>query len=98
MVRPDTFSAVRLGLLFVTASSVSSPCPRDLFLPMIASLSGHDSKVLTPFAAGETIPTEDCWYGWNCRTQTHKTLHATRLNVSRSVAESCRRLCSWADD
>ncbi|KAL1719047.1 hypothetical protein EV715DRAFT_199882 [Schizophyllum commune] len=30
--------------------------------------------------AGETIPTEDCWYGWNCRTQTHKTLHATRLN------------------
>ncbi|KAI4522758.1 hypothetical protein K525DRAFT_246468 [Schizophyllum commune Loenen D] len=30
--------------------------------------------------AGETIPTEDCWYGWNCRTQTHKPLHATRLN------------------
>ncbi|GBE78054.1 hypothetical protein SCP_0109360 [Sparassis crispa] len=23
---------------------------------------------------------EDCWYGWNCRTQVHKASHATRLN------------------
>ncbi|KAL1686162.1 hypothetical protein GGG16DRAFT_128910 [Schizophyllum commune] len=30
--------------------------------------------------AGETIPAENCWYGWNCRTQTHRLQHATRLN------------------
>ncbi|KAI0689659.1 hypothetical protein BC835DRAFT_1368005 [Cytidiella melzeri] len=23
---------------------------------------------------------EDCWYGWDCRTQTHKYQHARRLN------------------
>ncbi|KAL1744596.1 hypothetical protein HDZ31DRAFT_38350, partial [Schizophyllum fasciatum] len=30
--------------------------------------------------AGATIPQENCWYGWNCRTQTHSVHHATRLN------------------
>ncbi|KAG7094690.1 hypothetical protein E1B28_005509 [Marasmius oreades] len=30
--------------------------------------------------AGDNVPTEDCWYGWNCRTQTHKQSHAARLN------------------
>ena len=25
---------------------------------------------------------EDCWYGHQCRTQTHKVEHALRLNVS----------------
>ncbi|KAF8230080.1 hypothetical protein L208DRAFT_141033 [Tricholoma matsutake] len=29
--------------------------------------------------AGKTIP-EDCWYGYNCRTQTHSVHHASRLN------------------
>ncbi|KAF8073608.1 hypothetical protein FPV67DRAFT_1478596 [Lyophyllum atratum] len=29
--------------------------------------------------SGEQIP-EDCWYGYNCRTQTHKLYHATRVN------------------
>lgn len=29
--------------------------------------------------AGETIP-KDCWYGYNCRTQTHNSDHATKLN------------------
>ncbi|KIJ60910.1 hypothetical protein HYDPIDRAFT_116592 [Hydnomerulius pinastri MD-312] len=28
---------------------------------------------------GEVIP-EDCWYGYNCRTQRHKPAHASRLN------------------
>ncbi|TCD70661.1 hypothetical protein EIP91_002382 [Steccherinum ochraceum] len=28
---------------------------------------------------GETIP-EDCWYGYNCRTMTHKPEHAGKLN------------------
>ncbi|KIY48947.1 hypothetical protein FISHEDRAFT_73137 [Fistulina hepatica ATCC 64428] len=31
---------------------------------------------------GQVIPTENCWYGYECRTQTHKLAHATRLNVS----------------
>ncbi|KAG6327434.1 hypothetical protein ID866_11655 [Astraeus odoratus] len=26
------------------------------------------------------IPTEDCWYGYNCRTQQHNTAHAMKLN------------------
>ncbi|KAF9263992.1 hypothetical protein L218DRAFT_299829 [Marasmius fiardii PR-910] len=30
--------------------------------------------------AGDDVPAEDCWYGWNCRTQTHKYSHAERLN------------------
>ncbi|KAG7445706.1 uncharacterized protein BT62DRAFT_932863 [Guyanagaster necrorhizus] len=30
-------------------------------------------------AAGKQIP-EDCWYGYNCRTQTHKREHAEKLN------------------
>ncbi|KAH9890977.1 hypothetical protein C8Q73DRAFT_104979 [Cubamyces lactineus] len=25
---------------------------------------------------------DDCWYGYNCRTMTHKSAHATKLNVS----------------
>ncbi|KAJ6483155.1 hypothetical protein C8R45DRAFT_1000732 [Mycena sanguinolenta] len=29
--------------------------------------------------AGWTPP-EDCWYGWNCRTQTHKRYHAETKN------------------
>ncbi|KIJ19423.1 hypothetical protein PAXINDRAFT_7907 [Paxillus involutus ATCC 200175] len=28
---------------------------------------------------GDIIP-EDCWYGYNCRTQTHSTTHAAKLN------------------
>jgi len=28
---------------------------------------------------GETIP-NDCWYGYNCRTQIHKVAHAQQLN------------------
>lgn len=28
---------------------------------------------------GEQIP-QDCWYGYNCKTQVHKLSHATRLN------------------
>ncbi|KZV70328.1 hypothetical protein PENSPDRAFT_651607 [Peniophora sp. CONT] len=31
-------------------------------------------------AAGKTIPHDDCWYGYECRTQTHKLEHAGRLN------------------
>ncbi|KAJ7867971.1 hypothetical protein B0H13DRAFT_2064834 [Mycena leptocephala] len=30
-------------------------------------------------AAGETIP-EDCWYGYNCRTQAHNAEHAKKRN------------------
>jgi len=30
---------------------------------------------------GYAIP-ENCWYGYNCRTQTHKLAHARKLNVS----------------
>ncbi|KAJ8081549.1 hypothetical protein PM082_007394 [Marasmius tenuissimus] len=30
--------------------------------------------------AGDNVPAEDCWYGWACRTQTHKQPHAERLN------------------
>ncbi|KAK7468956.1 hypothetical protein VKT23_003455 [Stygiomarasmius scandens] len=29
--------------------------------------------------AGETVP-ENCWYGYNCRTMTHKIHHAQKLN------------------
>ncbi|KAF8840278.1 hypothetical protein BDN67DRAFT_981179 [Paxillus ammoniavirescens] len=29
---------------------------------------------------GDIIP-EDCWYGYNCRTQTHSATHAAKLNV-----------------
>ncbi|TRM63858.1 hypothetical protein BD626DRAFT_261804 [Schizophyllum amplum] len=29
---------------------------------------------------GAAIPDEKCWYGWNCRTMTHKPLHANKLN------------------
>ncbi|KIY43069.1 hypothetical protein FISHEDRAFT_69483 [Fistulina hepatica ATCC 64428] len=31
---------------------------------------------------GQVIPVENCRYGYECRTQTHKLAHATRLNVS----------------
>ncbi|PBK97364.1 hypothetical protein ARMGADRAFT_1009399 [Armillaria gallica] len=30
-------------------------------------------------ASGRQIP-EDCWYGYNCRTQTHRREHAEKLN------------------
>ncbi|KAK0504269.1 hypothetical protein EDD18DRAFT_1063331 [Armillaria luteobubalina] len=30
-------------------------------------------------AAGRQIP-DDCWYGYNCRTQTHRREHAEKLN------------------
>ncbi|KAI0322318.1 hypothetical protein OF83DRAFT_1094673 [Amylostereum chailletii] len=36
--------------------------------------------VNTKQQAGESIPDESCWYGWNCRTQTHSMHHAGRLN------------------
>ncbi|KAL4074049.1 hypothetical protein J3A83DRAFT_4090407 [Scleroderma citrinum] len=26
------------------------------------------------------VPKEDCWYGYNCRTQAHNHVHATKLN------------------
>ncbi|KAH8823316.1 hypothetical protein DL96DRAFT_270126 [Flagelloscypha sp. PMI_526] len=29
---------------------------------------------------GEPLPLEDCWYGWNCRTMTHNSVHASKLN------------------
>ncbi|KAH8823317.1 hypothetical protein DL96DRAFT_1683440 [Flagelloscypha sp. PMI_526] len=29
---------------------------------------------------GEPIPSEDCWYGWNCETMTHNSDHASKLN------------------
>ncbi|KAH8823221.1 hypothetical protein DL96DRAFT_266684 [Flagelloscypha sp. PMI_526] len=29
---------------------------------------------------GEPVPSEDCWYGWNCRTMTHNGSHASKLN------------------
>lgn len=40
----------------------------------VASSHGLDCS------AGEDIPA-DCWYGWNCRTQTHNMEHAKKLNV-----------------
>ncbi|KAG7088760.1 hypothetical protein E1B28_012726 [Marasmius oreades] len=30
--------------------------------------------------AGDDVPKDDCWYGWNCRTQTHNADHARKLN------------------
>lgn len=36
--------------------------------------------------AGDPI-LEDCWYGYNCRTQTHRPQHAAKLNV-------CKPSCS----
>ncbi|KAL0571535.1 hypothetical protein V5O48_010426 [Marasmius crinis-equi] len=30
--------------------------------------------------AGDTVLAEDCWWGWNCRTQTHKQTHAEGKN------------------
>ena len=35
-------------------------------------------------AAGDIIK-ENCWYGYNCRTQTHNITHATKLNVSPPI-------------
>ncbi|KAJ7234349.1 hypothetical protein B0H12DRAFT_157731 [Mycena haematopus] len=29
---------------------------------------------------GGWVPPENCWYGWNCRTQTHKRSHAETKN------------------
>ncbi|KAJ7848824.1 hypothetical protein B0H14DRAFT_2766833 [Mycena olivaceomarginata] len=29
---------------------------------------------------GGWTPPEDCWYGWNCRTQVHKRSHAETKN------------------
>ncbi|EMD41622.1 hypothetical protein CERSUDRAFT_110193 [Gelatoporia subvermispora B] len=34
---------------------------------------------------------EDCWYGYNCRTQVWKRSHAEKLNVSRAVCSGCGR-------
>ncbi|KAL1760193.1 hypothetical protein FB107DRAFT_287042 [Schizophyllum commune] len=75
------------------SSSTAAPTPRGPWDGLSTSsalcaacLKGAISEFLPQWwlerkrNAGETIPTEDCWYGWNCRTQTHKPLHATRLN------------------
>ncbi|KAH9945585.1 hypothetical protein B0H21DRAFT_744377 [Amylocystis lapponica] len=35
---------------------------------------------------------EDCWYGYNCRTQTHRHAHASRLNVSM-CATNISQMC-----
>ncbi|KAH8823220.1 hypothetical protein DL96DRAFT_1616969 [Flagelloscypha sp. PMI_526] len=29
---------------------------------------------------GEPMPSQDCCYGWNCRTMTHNDSHASKLN------------------
>ncbi|KAF7290372.1 hypothetical protein HMN09_01295200 [Mycena chlorophos] len=29
---------------------------------------------------GFIVPTDDCWYGYNCNTQTHRPAHAQKLN------------------
>ncbi|KAJ7262633.1 hypothetical protein C8J57DRAFT_1071235 [Mycena rebaudengoi] len=29
---------------------------------------------------GGWVPTDDCWYGWGCRTQVHKRHHALAIN------------------
>ncbi|KDQ62629.1 hypothetical protein JAAARDRAFT_30543 [Jaapia argillacea MUCL 33604] len=30
--------------------------------------------------ADGSLPLEDCWYGYNCRTQVHRPFHASKLN------------------
>lgn len=35
---------------------------------------------------------EDCWYGYNCRTQVHRATHAAKLNVSLSWLRLAYRL------
>ncbi|KAL1727157.1 hypothetical protein EV714DRAFT_286719 [Schizophyllum commune] len=58
-----------------TSSALCADCLKDVISEFLPQLWLERKR-----NAGETIPTEDCWYGWNCRTQTHKPLHATRLN------------------
>lgn len=50
-------------------------CTSRLSCAIVRHLSSYSPS------AGETIP-EDCWYGYNCRTQTHRLGHARKLNVS----------------
>jgi hypothetical protein len=38
--------------------------------------------LFTRFSLGGYAIPENCWYGYNCRTQTHKPAHAGKLNVS----------------
>ncbi len=35
---------------------------------------------------------DDCWYGYNCRTQVHKYAHAGKLNVSAVVIRAKLRM------
>ncbi|KAI0343963.1 hypothetical protein BDW22DRAFT_1109899 [Trametopsis cervina] len=42
-----------------------------------------------PYLEG-TLQTEDCWYGYNCRTQLHSSQHASRLNVGFQSVSSSR--------
>ncbi len=52
-------------------------------------------------ASGRQVP-EDCWYGYNCRTQTHRREHAEKLNVSclhlLFAGSHCHRTASEPSD
>ena len=55
--------------------------------------------VLTTTTAVGVAIGDDCWYGYFCRTQTHRREHAQRLNVSSlsfSTLPSIRRLATPA--
>ena len=55
-----------------------------------ASRNSHKHNVCSgcswPFADGEPVK-PDCWYGYNCRTMTHRDQHAQKLNVSSHTLE-----------
>ncbi|PIL29643.1 hypothetical protein GSI_08280 [Ganoderma sinense ZZ0214-1] len=44
---------------------------------------------------GDGSPTkDDCWYGYNCRTMTHRPAHASKLNSQQTLVEKIYALVS----